>query len=129
MTVPLDTHALLWFWWDDPRLSGIARNTICEASNRKLVSTATCWEIAIKVSLGKLNLGVPYRGFIRRHMERNNFELLPITDDHLAGVAELPFHHRDPFDRLLVAQARVEGVSIITSDSTFDRYSVNRIWN
>ena len=128
MTLLLDTQALLWFWWDDPQLGERARLSISDAGNQKLVSPASFWEIAIKVSLKKLDLGVPYRGFIHQQMVRNNFELLPIDDEHLAVVSELPFHHKDPFDRLLIAQAMVERVAVVSSDAQFDAYPVNRLW-
>jgi PIN domain nuclease of toxin-antitoxin system len=128
MNLLLDTHTFLWFWWDDPQLSEPAKQAICEPTNRKLISTASCWEIAIKVSLKKLDIGGPYRGFIRQHMVRNNFELLQITDDHLARVVDLPFHHKDPFDRMLVAQALGEDIPIVTGDGQLDAYSITRIW-
>jgi PIN domain nuclease of toxin-antitoxin system len=117
MTLLLDTHSFLWFWWDDPQLSETAKQTICDPTNRKLVSTASCWEIAIKVSLKKLDLGAPYRGFIHQHMVRNNFELLQIADEHLAGLVDLPFHHKDPFDRMLIAQSLYEQIPIVSADS------------
>ena len=101
MTLLLDTHSFLWFWWDDPQLSETAKHAICDPTQRKLISTVSCWEIAIKVSRKKLDLGAPYRGFIHQHMVRNNFELLQITDEHLAWLVDLPFHHKDPFDRML----------------------------
>lgn len=128
MTLLLDTHTFLWFWWDDPRLSETARQAISDANNRKLISTAGCWEIAIKVSLKKLDLGAPYRGFIHQHMVRNNFELLSIADEHLATVVELPFHHRDPFDRMMVAQSISEQMAIVSADPQFDLYGIRRIW-
>jgi PIN domain nuclease of toxin-antitoxin system len=128
MTLLLDTHSFLWFWWDDPQLSETAKQAICEATNRKLISTVSCWEIAIKVSLKKLDLGAPYRGFIHQHMVRNNFELLQITDEHLAWLVDLPFHHRDPFDRLLVAQSLYEQIPIVSVDPQLDAYGVTRIW-
>ena len=128
MNLLLDTHAFLWFWWDDPQLSEPAKQAICEPTNRKLISTASCWEIAIKVSLKKLDIGGPYRGFIHQHMIRNNFELLQITDEHLAGVVDLPFHHKDPFDRMLVAQTLWEDMPIVSGDGQLDAYSVTRIW-
>jgi len=128
MTLLLDTHSFLWFWWDDPQLSGTAKQAICDATNRKLISTVSCWEIAIKVSLKKLDLGAPYRGFIHEHMVRNNFELLQITDEHLATLVALPFHHKDPFDRLLIAQALYEQIPIVSIDPQLDAYSVTRIW-
>ena len=128
MTLLLDTHSFLWFWWDDPQLSETAKQAICDATNRKLISTVSCWEIAIKVSLKKLDLGVPYRGFIHEHMVRNNFELLQITDEHLAMLVALPFHHKDPFDRLLIAQALYEQIPIVSIDPQLDAYRVTRIW-
>lgn len=128
MILLLDTHSSLWFWWDDPQLSAGARTLISEAANRKLVSPGSAWELAIKVSLKKLDIGGSYRGFFHQHMVQNNFEWLPITDEHMAVVAELPFHHRDPFDRLLIAQAIVEGMPIVSSDSVFDSYGIERLW-
>jgi PIN domain nuclease of toxin-antitoxin system len=104
MNLPLDSHAVLWFLWDGPLLSTTAKNLIVDPANRKLASVASCWEIAIKVSTGKLRLGEPARSFLGREIVRNNFDLLPITLDHPTAVEALPFYHRDPFDRLLVAQ-------------------------
>jgi len=128
MNVLLDTHTFLWFWWDDPKLSVTALETICDASNRKLISPASSWEVAIKVSRKKLDLGTPYRGYIHMHMLRNNFELLPITDEHLAVLVDLPFHHKDPFDRMLIAQAGYEDISIVSADEQLDAYNITRIW-
>ncbi|OJW08525.1 MAG: hypothetical protein BGO49_12610 [Planctomycetales bacterium 71-10] len=128
MTLLLDTHTVLWFWWADPRLSTKAMALICDPANRKLVSPASAWEVAIKVSLKKLDIGGPYRGFFPQQMLRNNFEWLPITDDHLATVVDLPFHHRDPFDRSLIAQATCEKISIVGADVIFDSYGVGRLW-
>jgi PIN domain nuclease of toxin-antitoxin system len=99
-----------------------------DPSNQKLISAATYWEIAIKVSIGKLDLGEPYRGFMHREINRNNFEMLPVCVDHAAVVSSLPFHHRDPFDRLLIAQAIVEQMPIVSSDTAFDAYSITRLW-
>ncbi|MCI0458822.1 MAG: type II toxin-antitoxin system VapC family toxin [Gemmataceae bacterium] len=124
----LDTQAFLWFWWDDPQLSTTAKAAICDPTRRKLISTASCWEVAIKVSLKKLDLGGPYRGFLHQHMLRNNFELLSITHEHLAGVVDLAFHHKDPFDRMLAAQALYEQIPIVSADAIFDAYGVQRIW-
>jgi PIN domain nuclease of toxin-antitoxin system len=128
VTLLLDTHTVLWFWWNDAQLSATALALICDPANRKLVSPATAWEVAIKVSLKKLKIGGPYLGFFPQHMLRNNFEWLPITDDHFAGVASLPFHHKDPFDRMLVAQALAEGIPIVSVDGAFDPYGVKRLW-
>ena len=124
----LDTHAILWFFQDDPRLSAAARAWIEDPGNRKRVSIASCWEIAIKVGTGKLNLGEPTRPYLDRAIAGSNFELLPISLDHATMVERLPLHHKDPFDRLLIAQAIVEGVPIVGADAAFDAYPVRRIW-
>jgi PIN domain nuclease of toxin-antitoxin system len=124
----LDTHAMLWFFWDDSRLSKPAKSLIENAENRKLVSIAACWEIAIKVGLGKLDLGESSHSFLSREIARNNFELLPINLEHVTTVEGLPAHHRDPFDRLLIAQAIVERLPLVSSDDAFDQYNIQRIW-
>ena len=109
-------------------MSATARALICEPSNRKLVSVATPWEVAIKVSRKKLDLGGAYRGFFDQHMVRSYFEWLPVAMKHLDLVAELPFHHSDPFDRLMIAQALTERVRVVSADSQFDAYGVTRVW-
>jgi PIN domain nuclease of toxin-antitoxin system len=124
----LDSHVMLWFFWDDPKLSGPAKALIEDADNHKLISVASCWEIAIKAGLGKLDLGEPSRSFLPREIARNNFELLPISLAHATTVEELAAHHRDPFDRLLTAQAISEGLSLVSADSIFDQYGVARLW-
>jgi PIN domain nuclease of toxin-antitoxin system len=124
----LDAHTMLWFFWDDPQLSARAKALIEDANNRKLVSVATCWEIAIKVGLGKLDLGESSRSFLPREIARNNFELLPISLDHATMVEGLVAHHRDPFDRLLVAQAMTEGLTLVSADAIFDQYGISRVW-
>jgi PIN domain nuclease of toxin-antitoxin system len=128
MNMLLDTHAMLWFVWDDPQLSGTAKGLIVAAANRKLVSLASCWEIAIKVGIGKLKLGEPARDFLPREITMNSFELLPITLEHATAVETIPHHHGDPFDRLLVAQALMENLPIISADKALDPYGVTRLW-
>jgi len=128
MTVLLDTHTVLWFWWDDPQLSATAKALICDPTKRKLVSIATPWEVAIKVSLKKLDIGGTFQGFFPQHMVRTYFEWLHITDAHLSAVATMPFHHKDPFDRLLIAQAKIENIPIVSVDSALDPYGVTRLW-
>jgi PIN domain nuclease of toxin-antitoxin system len=128
VTLLLDTHTTLWFWWADPQLSSTATSLIVDPTNRKVVSPATAWEVAIKVSLKKLDIGGPYRGFFPQQMTRTSFEWLPITDDHFAAVVALPFHHKDPFDRVLVAQATWENIPIVSADSVIDKYGVRRLW-
>ncbi len=124
----LDTHTFLWFISDDPRLSSAARDAIEEPSNRRFLSVASLWEMAIKVSLGKLALAQPIDVLLPRQLEINGVELLPIEAGHALRVATLPFHHRDPFDRLLVAQCLEEDLPLISADQQFDAYGIRRIW-
>ena len=127
-TVLLDTHTVLWFWWNDSQLSSTAMTLICDPSIRKFVSLATPWEVAIKVSRKKLDIGGNFTGFFDQHMIRSYFEWLPIDTKHLNYVADLPFHHNDPFDRLIIAQAISENFPIISIDAQLDAYSVMRLW-
>jgi len=124
----LDTHTFLWFLLDDPQLSTTARNLMIEPTNDIEVSPATYWEIAIKISLGKYELPEPYDIFIEREITTNDFRILPIEPKHTAVLTTLPFHHRDPFDRLLIAQAMVEAIPILSIDPAFDAYPVTRLW-
>jgi PIN domain nuclease of toxin-antitoxin system len=101
----LDTHAFLWFVMGDARLGAAARDTIEDTMHEKWISVASIWEIAIKHSLGKLTLAEPFEVLIPREIQSNGFRLLPIDLAHLTRVNVLPFHHRDPFDRLLIAQS------------------------
>jgi PIN domain nuclease of toxin-antitoxin system len=128
MKLLLDTHTFLWFIMGNPKLSEKARALIEDTGNDRLLSIASLWEIAIKHSLGKLSLARPFQALIPQQLERNRIEVLPITVAHLATVTMLPFHHRDPFDRLLVAQAAVERLPVVTVDSAFDAYAVERLW-
>jgi PIN domain nuclease of toxin-antitoxin system len=93
-----------------------------------LLSIGSCWELAIKHSLGKLELRRPFEEFLPSALAKNAIELLPITLSHLSAVVQLPFHHRDPFDRLLVAQAQVEKIPLVSADGAIDAYGVVRIW-
>ncbi len=127
MKLLLDTHTFLWFINDSPQLSADAKNLL-ESEVDLLLSVASLWEIAIKASLGKLTLPDTYDKFIPQQLTLNEIEILPISVAHLALVTTLPFHHRDPFDRLLIAQAMVEQISIVSIDIVFDSYTVNRIW-
>ncbi|MBI2806529.1 MAG: type II toxin-antitoxin system VapC family toxin [Planctomycetes bacterium] len=128
MNLLLDTHVFLWFCQDDPSLSAAAKKLIENAANRKLVSVASCWEIAIKAGLGKLKLGEASATYIPAALAQTGFELLPISVAHAIGVESLPFHHRDPFDRLLVAQSIGEGFPIVSSDAFLDAYPIKRLW-
>ena len=128
MRLLLDTHAFLWWIADSPELPKRARRAIASAGNECLVSAASCWEMAIKVSIGKLELPGTVERFVPHHMMLNGFRELSIDMRHAAGVARLPFHHRDPFDRLLVSQAVEEDLPIVSADRSFEKYGVTRIW-
>ena len=120
MRLLLDTHTFLWFLLEDPQLSAIANDLIIDPTNDIEVSPATYWEIAIKISLGKYALPELYDIFMEREIAINDFHILPIEPKHTAMLTTLPFHHRDPFDRLLIAQAMVEAIPILSVDTAFD---------
>jgi len=126
----LDTHSMYWYIEDEPQLSGRARTLIQDASNEILVSPASYWEIAIKISIGKWRLNRPYEEFIDIGLNQYGFQVLPILPTHTARLIGLPFPqgHRDPFDRLLVAQVLVEQIPIVSADSPLDAYGVTRLW-
>jgi PIN domain nuclease of toxin-antitoxin system len=128
VTALLDTHSFLWFIAGDSRLSETARRFIADPQNTVLVSRASLWEIAIKVSIGKLGLAQPYGELIPQQLEHQRIGVLRVELPHLAAVATLPLHHRDPFDRLIIAQALTEIVPAVSIDGAFDAYSVQRIW-
>lgn len=128
MKLLLDTHAFLWMSLDDPQLSRQAHDLIADTYNELLLSPASYWELAIKVSLGKYQLAEPLDEFVNREVQKNGVTILPIQPAHAAQVAGLPFHHRDPFDRLLIAQAKVEQVALVSKDTVFDDYGVQRRW-
>lgn len=128
MRLLLDTHAFLWFVLNDPQLSAAARTAISDPANDVFVSPATFWEVAIKVSIGKYTVPGPLEDFFERAIKGNDFEVLPIEARHAARVAALPFHHKDPFDRMLIAQALVEGLTLVSIEANFDIYGVNRLW-
>jgi PIN domain nuclease of toxin-antitoxin system len=125
-----DTHSLIWYSLDDPKLSANARALLKDANKEILISLASFWEIAIKFSVGKLVLQRTYEDFVDVCLNRYGFKLLPIEPAHATYVASMPFPrgHKDPFDRLLIAQAMVEGVPIVSVDVTFDHYPVRRVW-
>ena len=128
MNLLLDTHAFLWFIANDPRLSSQAQSLIQDTGNRRLLSMASLWEIAIKVSLGKLTLTQPFDLFIPRQLKLNQIEVLAVELPHVAAVAAMSFHHRDPFDRLMAAQCQIENLPIVSADTAFDAYAVRRVW-
>lgn len=128
MNLLLDTHTFLWFVAGDLSLSQPARLAIEDENNTRYISVASLWEIAIKVSIGKLTLSDPFEILIPEQLAENGIELLDISVEHIALVASLPFHHRDPFDRLIAAQAEVEQMTLVSVDNVFDLYKISRIW-
>jgi PIN domain nuclease of toxin-antitoxin system len=120
MNALLDTHVLLWWLDDHPSLSERARATISEGGNLIFVSAVIIWEIRIKQALGKLKIPSNFR----QVLDRQSFETLSITVEHAHAVADIPAIHRDPFDRMLLAQASVEGFTIVSRDSVFEQYNI-----
>lgn len=128
MRLLLDTHAFLWFVDGSDELSHAARNLIEDPGNQRLLSVASLWEMAIKVSIGKLKLAVSFTELVEREIRGNAIELLAIRPGHLDELAKLPFHHRDPFDRMIVAQGLTEDIPIISRDKAFESYSAKVLW-
>jgi len=127
MKLLLDTHTFLWFIDDSPLLDKTTKELL-ESEHDLLLSVVSIWEIAIKVSIGKLQLSSPFERFIPEQIAINDLDLLEIKIKHLNIVADLPLHHRDPFDRLLIAQGITEKIPIISKDTAFDPYNVTRLW-
>jgi len=117
----LDTHTFLWFINDDRQLSRKASNAIANPDVTKYVSMASFWEIAIKLNIGKIELDMPFRE-LRQQMDINGFEFLPIKFEHTATLCTLEIHHRDPFDRIIIVQALVENLMVISKDKNFIQY-------
>jgi PIN domain nuclease of toxin-antitoxin system len=128
MKILLDAHAFLWWITDDPKLSSRARETISDVDNELFLSAAIGWEITIKVQIGRLKLPEDPKDFIPEQLRINGIKSLPIQMNHVLHVSTLPSHHRDPFDRLLVAQAQLEGMPILSADPQIGKYKVEVIW-
>jgi PIN domain nuclease of toxin-antitoxin system len=128
MKVLLDTHAFLWLLTDDHRLSENAIATFMEPNNALFFSAASFWEISIKKSLGKISLKSGWMQTIKGEMKANSVQWLPIEMVHCAELEQLPFHHRDPFDRMLIGQAIAEGMRVLSRDHRFSDYPIECIW-
>ena len=124
MNLLLDTHTFLWFVNDDPRLSNHLKDLIENENNIRYLSIASLWEMSIKYNLGKLTLAPSYEEFVEQEIITSSINLLNIELEHLKINATLPFHHRDPFDRLIIAQSMAENIPVITVDSVFNKYSI-----
>ena len=128
MKLLLDTHAFLWWVEGAPAVGQRARAAVSNPDNEVLLSIASCWELAIKLSLGKLRLTRSLDRFIPEQLTLNGFSLLDVELRHVVRVADLPFRHRDPFDRLLVAQALEDGLAVVSADRVFRKYGVTLVW-
>jgi PIN domain nuclease of toxin-antitoxin system len=128
MRLLLDTHIVSWYYLDDPKLSRVAKRAIENSLNQCFVSPVSHWEIAIKLSRGKWQLNEPFEDFIQHAIFDNGFTIMPIEAKHSLIVTSLPYHHNDPFDRMLIAQAISEGISIVSADAALDAYGVIRVW-
>lgn len=129
MRILLDTHTFLWFIAGDTRLDVYARRLIEEPHNERYLSMASVWEITIKASLGRLTIPTPPSTLIREHIWANAIELLAIAPEHSDMLHTLPYHHKDPFDRLIVAQAMQAGMLLVTKDQAFGAYNVRVAWS
>lgn len=130
MKLLLDTHTFLWFISGNPKLSAHSRQLIENIENERWVSIASLWEMSIKASIGKLKLNLTFPEIIRNHINDNAMTLLHIKPEHLEIVRSLPFHHKDPFDRLIIAQSQWENIPVLSCDEVFDDYAdMQRIWD
>lgn len=127
MKLLLDTHAFIWFVDNDARLPQKTKNQIENINNTIQISIASLWEIAIKISLEKLKISEPLEKIIELIAD-NGFEILPILPEHIIDISRLEFHHRDPFDRIIIIQGLTENLLIVSKDEIFDKYGVKRIW-
>lgn len=128
MKLLLDTHTLLWFVSDDPKLSSTAKSAIVDPANERWLSPISLVEIALKVRIGKLPLPVPFGVLFPAQLAANHIHLLPLELRHIEPLTTLPLHHKDPFDRLIAATALVESLTVVSVDPIFDAYGLTRLW-
>jgi PIN domain nuclease of toxin-antitoxin system len=128
MKLLLDTHTFLWFIEGNLSLSDVARNLIEDQENQRFLSVASLWEMSIKVSIGKLKLEMTFTELVDRQVYGNAIKLLDIEPGHLDTLAKLPYHHKDPFDRLIVAQSLAEKIPVVTKDIAFTNYTTVLLW-
>ncbi len=124
----IDTHTLLWIVTDDKKLSETANKLYLNSDNLIFVSLASIWEMAIKISIRKLSIEEPLNDFIQNQIKGNDIRILNIEIEHILRLENLPFYHRDPFDRLIISQSMSENIPVLSSDKVFDRYPIKRIW-
>jgi len=124
----LDTHTLLWIIDENARLSEKSRSIFLDMTNDIYLSSASLWELSIKVSLNKIEINNTFENFIQDHVLGNDIKIMKIELPHIIRVSKIPFHHRDPFDRMIIAQSIEDNIPVISGDKIFDRYLSNRIW-
>lgn len=128
MRLFLDTYVFLWFIAGSSDLSNKARTLIEDPNNQRFLSVASLWEMSIKVSIGKLDIGMTFTELMQHEVYGNAIEVLQIQSEHLDALAKLPFHHKDPFDRLIIAQSLAESTPLVSKDGEFGNYSVTLLW-
>ena len=128
MKLLLDTHTFIWWDSEPAKLSASALSACQDQANTLILSVVSVWEIQIKSQLGKLKLNMPLSEIIQSQRQMNNVQILTVELDHVLELQNLPYHHKDPFDRLLIAQANVEDVLLVSGDSVFSEYPINLIW-
>ncbi len=128
MRILLDSHAFIWWDSQPDKLSPAALAACRDRANTLLLSIASVWEIQIKIQLGKLKLKIPFSEVMNDHLKTNNIEMLAITLPHIFALQNLPMHHKDPFDRLLIAQANIENIAVVSNDLVFSQYPVKLLW-
>ena len=128
MKLLLDTHAFIWWATEPEKLSPKAQGLFADSSNSLLLSVVGIWEMQIKSQLGKLRLNLPLRELIESQQQTNGLQILVVALEHVLALENLPAHHKDPFDRLLIAQAVVEGAFLVSMDSAFTAYTVELLW-
>ncbi len=124
----MDTHAFIWYTTDSSRLTATGRSLIDNGENDILLSTASVWEMAIEHSIGRLTFSMPFMESIEQQLAVNRIDIVEITFDHIEVVASLPLHHRDPFDRLIIAQSMAEQIPVLSRDAFFDACAIARVW-
>jgi PIN domain nuclease of toxin-antitoxin system len=124
----IDTHTLLWVVTKDQRLSETAKQLYLNTDNIIFLSSASIWELIIKISLKKLSIESPIKEFIENQIKGNDIKILNIEIKHILSLENLPYYHRDPFDRLIICQSINENIPIVSSDKVFDSYPIKRIW-
>ncbi len=129
MKLLMDTHVFIWFISGNSKLNSYVKKLITDFRNVRFLSIASLWEMSIKSSMGKLELEMTFPELYKEHIINNSIELLPITTEHLETLKALPFHHKYPFDRLIIAQTLAENLIVLNNDSAFINYDVECLWN